>query len=184
MNTVHDLPNKIVSKRSIMKAGVVLCALLLVIELHAQEEFETTPKDPKAMEKIQTLRTAYISEKLGLTPEQAEKFWPVYREFTQERLKLREQLRDAQKSVDPNNPDPATQQRLVDLGLEIKQKELNLEKDYSGRLLKVISAQQVLNLRKAEAEFRQIIINQLQQRRMQQQRRENFREKQQLRRNN
>jgi hypothetical protein len=148
-----------------------------------QDDTDQIPRDPKAMQKIQALRTAYISDKLGLTPEQAEKFWPVYREFTQERAKLREQFKEAQKNINPNNPDPKAEQNLVNLGLEVKQKELNLEKDYSGRLMKVITAQQVLNLRKAEQEFRELVMQQLQQRRMNQQRKENFRDKQQLKRN-
>ncbi|PZR38681.1 MAG: hypothetical protein DI538_09030 [Azospira oryzae] len=169
-----------------MKRLFVITVLLLSSRLLlAQDETDQVQRDPKAAEKIQALRTAYISDKLGLTPEQAEKFWPVYREFTQERTKLRQQLKEAALKIDPNNPDPKSQQALVDLGLEVKQKELNLEKDYSGRLLKVITAQQVLNLRKAESDFRELVINQLQQRRLNQQRRENFRERnQQLRRNN
>jgi hypothetical protein len=151
----------------------------------AQDETEPIPRDPKAMEKIQALRTAYISEKLNLTPEQAEKFWPVYREFSQERAKLRQEFKAAQRNIDPNKPDPKAEQDLVTLGLDIKQKELDLEKDYSGRLLKVINAQQVMNLRKAEQGFRELIINQLQQRRTMQQRKENFRDRnQQLRRKN
>lgn len=167
-----------------MKNIVIIIMLSFAGFAYAQDEVEQVQKDPKAMEKIQALRTAYISDKLGLTPDQAEKFWPVYREFTQERGKLRQQLKEAQRNINPNNPDPKAQQNLVDLGLEVKQKELNLEKDYSGRLLKVISAQQVLNLRKAESEFRELVINQLQQRRMNQQRRENFRDRnQQLKRN-
>jgi hypothetical protein len=151
---------------------------------YGQQDDEQIRRDPKAMEKIQALRTAYISEKLGLTPDQAEKFWPVYREFTQERAKLREQFKEAQRSINPNNANPKKEQELVNLGLEVKQKELNLEKDYSGRLMKVITAQQVLNLRKAEQEFRELVMQQLQQRRMMQQRKENFRDKQQLKRNN
>ena len=169
-----------------MKRIIIITLILISAKLlPAQDETDQIQRDPKAAEKIQALRTAYISDKLGLTPDQAEKFWPVYREFTQERTKLRQELKEAQRNINPNNPDPKAQQALVDLGLEVKQKELNLEKDYSGRLLKVITAQQVLSLRKAELDFRELVINQLQQRRLNQQRRENFRERnQQLRRNN
>ena len=170
-----------------MKRIIIFSIILISARFSfAQKETDQVlvQRDPKAVEKIQALRTAYISDKLGLTPEQAEKFWPVYREFTQERVKLREQLKVAHRNINPNNPDVKAQQALVDLGLEVKQKELNLEKDYSGRMLKVISAQQVLGLRKAETEFRELVINQLQQRRLNQQRRENFRERnQQLRKN-
>lgn len=143
------------------------------------DEVERIQQDPKAQEKINSLRIAYLTEKLGLTSEQAEKFWPVYREFSQERMKLRNEFREAQKGVDPEHPDPKKQQELVDLGLKIKQRELDLEKDYSGRLMKVISAQQVLNLRKAEQDFRALLQNQIQQRRLQQQRKENFRDRNQ-----
>jgi hypothetical protein len=153
--------------------------LLSQITLAQVEEMEQVQQDPKAQERINNLRIAYLTEKLGLSSDQAEKFWPVYREFAQERTKLRGEIRDAQKGIDPNNPDPKKQQELLDLGLRVKQRELDLEKDYSGRLLKVISAQQMLNLRKAEQDFRAMLINQIQQRRMMQQRKENFRDRNQ-----
>jgi signal recognition particle subunit SEC65 len=155
---------------------------LLTFPLLAQDTEETDPgrRDPKAVEKIQNLRIAYISEKLGLTPGQAEKFWPVYREYVQKRAGFRQEFKIAQRNLDPNKPDPQKQQAVLDLGLKVKQNELDLEKDYSGRLLKVINAQQMLNLRKAELDFRSMIINQIQQRRSVQQRKENFRDKNQL----
>lgn len=160
-----------------------MVALLLLVSggLLAQEaeEMEQVQQDPKAQERINNLRIAYLTDKLGLTSEQAEKFWPVYREFAQERSKLRGELREAQKQIDPNNPDPKKQQELLDLGLRVKQRELDLEKDYSGRLQRVISAQQMLNLRKAEQDFRIMLINQINQRRMMQQRKENIRDRNQ-----
>jgi hypothetical protein len=49
-----------------------------------QEPAEQLPPDAKTQERIKNLRIAYISDKLGLTPDQAEKFWPIYREFAEE----------------------------------------------------------------------------------------------------
>ncbi len=172
-----------------MKKLILLGLFFMSVSgIYAQvEEPEPTQVEPdsKAQERIKNLRIAYISEKLGLSPDQAEKFWPMYRQFTLERSKLRNELKQAQIQNNSNNPDPQKQRELIDLGLKVKQRELDLEKDYSGRLLKVINAQQMLNLRKAEQEFRAMIINQLQQRRMMQQRKENFRDKnQQLKRRN
>jgi hypothetical protein len=168
-----------VAMRNLIWVGLFF---LCVLNAFAQET-ETIPSqvlpDSKAQERIKNLRIAYISEKLGLTPDQAEKFWPVYREFVQERNKLRIEFKAAQFAVNPNNTDPKKQQELIDLGLQIKQRELDLEKTYSGRLLQVINPQQMLNLHKAEKEFRSMIINQLQQKRLIQQRKENFRDKNQ-----
>lgn len=150
----------------------------------AQEDLELPPQmDPKVREKVEATRIALISNRLGLTPEQAEKFWPVYREFAQKRGAVRSEFQNAHRNMDPKNPNPEKQQALINLGLQLKQRELDLEKDYSGRILRVISAQQLINLRRAEQDFRQMILNQLQQRRALQQRKETFRENQQLKRN-
>jgi Spy/CpxP family protein refolding chaperone len=140
---------------------------------------EPTLQDPQVQEKIKNLRIAYISDKLGLTPEQAERFWPVYREFSDKRRDLRQEFVEARKQINKENPDPAKQEELVKLGLNLKQRELDLEKVYSDRLLKVITAQQMLTLRKAEGDFQRIILEQIQQRRMMQQRNETIRERNQ-----
>ncbi|HMJ68114.1 MAG TPA: hypothetical protein VK508_04430 [Cyclobacteriaceae bacterium] len=150
--------------------------LLFGFSVMAQQEEPEPPQiDPKAQEKINNLRIAYLTDKLSLTTDQAEKFWPIYREFAQERRRITTELRVAQGGIDKNNSDPKKQQALMDLSLNVKQRLLDLEKDYSGRMLKVITAQQILNLRRAEGEFRDL----LQQRRLNQQRRENFRERNQ-----
>lgn len=167
-----------------MKRYLTLILALIAIStmtLRAQEndDVDRIQQDPKAQEKINNLRIAFLTERLGLTTEQAEKFWPVYREFSQERAKVRSEIRDLRQQIDPQNPDPKKQQELIDLGLRVKQRELDLEKDYSNRLLKVITAQQVLNLRQAEQDFRVMLINQINQRRLNQQRKENFRDRNQ-----
>ncbi|HEY5690093.1 MAG TPA: hypothetical protein VIS49_01435 [Cyclobacteriaceae bacterium] len=160
--------------------GKFLMVLLMLAPLAvwAQDE-ERMNQDPKARERIEAARIGLISERLGLTPEQAERFWPVYREFTRKRGELIGEFRNAQRETGPDNKDPEKQRALVELGLKIKQRQLDLEKDYSRRMMDVISAQQILNLRNAEKEFQRMILNQLQQRRDLQQRKENFRDRNQ-----
>jgi hypothetical protein len=174
--STFDIFNKSLKKFSLVSL-LMLSGMMVSIAQEEATEPATKP-DTKAQEKIKDLRIAYISDKLGLTPQQAEKFWPVYREFVQERAKLRTELKAAQ--LNAGTADQQKQQQIIDLGLKIKQQELDLEKKYSGQLLQVINAQQMLNLHKAEQEFRAMIINQLQQRRLMQQRKENFRDNSQL----
>ena len=146
------------------------------------EELQQMERDPKAREKIEAARIAVITNKLGLTPEQAEKFWPIYREFTEKRQEMRKEFKSEQDKAGTAGLSPEQQQKLVDLGLQLKQRELDLEKNYSGRLLKVISADQMLRLRPAEKEFQRMLVQQLQQRRAMQERRENLRDRNQLQR--
>jgi hypothetical protein len=158
-----------------MRTLNIILFIALSLPAFAQEEdaAEIT-QNTKARERIKLARIAYITEKLGFTPEEAEKFWPVYREYAQKQQELRQQFRDARK----NGQDEKT---LVDLELKIKQQQLDLEKDYSNRLQKVITPKQIMNLRQAERDFNQMIIRQIQQRQNQIERRQEMRERSQQR---
>lgn len=133
--------------------------------------------DPKAMEKIRAARVAYITERLKLTPEEAEKFWPIYTEFADKRTQLRQEFEQARKTQDPSANDEESQRKLIDLGLKLKQQELDLEKEYSSRLLQTISAQKLMNLKPAEEDFRNLILRQIQQRQLQEDRKDLMRDK-------
>lgn len=144
---------------------------LLAISVFGQDEDMSPSQDKKVRDKIEAARVAYITEQLQLTPEEAEKFWPIYREFATRRREIRQKLRNK------DNTAGQTDQELVDQQFKVKQEELDLEKDYSGRLLKVISAQKLRTLPKAERGFRQMILDQIQRRQMQQERQQNLRDR-------
>ncbi len=148
--------------------------LLVAVPLLAQEE---QIKDLKAQEKIKAARTAYITERLGLTPEEAEKFWPVYREFSTKRVALKTEFENARRNPDPKRTQEENERYLLDLNFQLKQRELDLEKEYSGRILNTISPQKLMALRQAEQDFRNMIIKQIQQRQLQEQRRQQFQER-------
>ena len=157
-----------------MKMKKLLFILLAFITLQSFGQVEEEPviQDPNVKTRIDAARAAYITERLGLTTEEAEKFWPVYREFAEKRSGLRTQFRDAKR-------EGKDEEELVELGLKLKQQELDLEKDYSGRMMKVISAQKLMELRGAERDFTRIILQQIQQRKLQQDRRQDLRDRQQ-----
>jgi hypothetical protein len=154
--------------------------LLLSVPLFAQdEELQQQEQDPKVKQKIQAARIAYITDQLALTPEEAEKFWPIYREFSEKRQHLLKEYRQAKRSPDPNKSAEQNDKDLVELSLKLKQQEVDLEKDYSGKLLKVISAQKLRTLPEAERKFRQMILDQIQRRQGQRERLDQMRDRQQ-----
>jgi len=154
----------------------ILFIFCICVATHAQD-IDVQPQDATVQDKIKAARIRLITQRLGLTPDQAQKFWPMYNEFVQKRTDLMKPYREAEKNINPNKPDPSQQQALVDLGLKIKQDEVGLEREYADKMKGVITPQQMLNLRQAERDFRNIIINMLNNRRLQQQRKENFRDK-------
>lgn len=121
---------------------------------HSQEE----------MQKIQDAKVAIITNRLNLTAEQSTGFWPVYNEYSQKRRELHR----AQRKIinDKKSEGKTDEQVLGNLKevQELKQKELDLEKEYQGKFLKVITASQVIELYKAEKTFNDMLIQRLKQR--------------------
>ena len=148
----------------------------LAIPGWAQDEDAVT-RNPKAQEKIIAARIAFITERLELSPAEAERFWPIYREFNNKRQDIRQQFEQARKNPAVDKPAEQHDKDLVELGFKLKQQELNLEKDYSTKILSVIPAQKLMALKKAEDDFRRLLIQQIQQRQMQQQRKQQFQER-------
>ena len=139
------------------KHFLLILMAVLSLSVLAQERDMEGGRDPRAREKIRAAHAAYITERLELSPSEAEKFWPVYREYGEKRRDLRNQLREARRNG-------AEEKTLLDLDLKIKQQELDLEKDYSERFQKIISPEKVLKLRQAEADFRKLLLRQIQHR--------------------
>ena len=154
----------------------VFLILFLAAPAWSQDEDEIT-RNPKAQEKIKAARIAFITERLELTPEEAERFWPVYREFTNKRMELKQRFEQAKKNPPADKSPEQYNNDLVELGLKLKQEELNIEKDYSRKIMDVVPAQKLMALQKAEDDFRKLLIQQIQQRQMQQQRKQQFQER-------
>lgn len=148
--------------------------LILLIFLLWQEAFG---QGNDAREKIEAARIALITERLGLSPEQAEKFWPIYNEYDQKRRDLSRDLQRARNQVDINNMTEEQSQNLMNMSLDIRERQFQLEKQYAQRLTNVITAQQLLSLKKAEDDFRRMILRRLEERKNQQLNREQMRDR-------
>ena len=122
-------------------------------------------------QKIESARIALITERLDLTPEQAEKFWPLYNEFRKKNQALKKTYDEAKSELNPETATEEEKKAILNLGLKLKEEKVQLEKEYAQLMLNVISAEQLMALRKAEEDFRRMILQQIQKRRMQRQNR-------------
>ncbi len=142
------------------RTSVIILLVLFSFGAYAQNR--------EAMKKIESARIALITDRLGLTPDQAEKFWPVYREYNLEKRAIRKQLIAERKSVDMENLTEEQGKDLVRKSMELKQRQLNLEKEYSNRMTDVISTKQLYKLKNAEKDFQQMLLKRIQQQRQRQ----------------
>ncbi len=139
-------------------------------------------------DKIESAKIALITERLNLSPEQAQKFWPIYNQYTTQQREIRKTYEEARRGHRPNEASEEENKQLLRLGMQVKEQSLKLEKDYSQRLLEVINNRQLLSLRKAENDFKAMILKRIQaqqqKRQQMQDRRQNGNNDLQRRRNN
>jgi hypothetical protein len=141
-----------------MRIKLLFFVTLLSLPAFGQQDEMENVRDPRARERIRAAHAAYITERIELTADEAEKFWPVYREFLEKRRVLRQEMREDRRSE-------TDQSKQLERDLELKQQELNLEKEYTHQLGKIISPEKLVKLREAEMDFRRLLLRQIQQRR-------------------
>jgi hypothetical protein len=152
---------------------VFLCNLFILLAMPGS----VLAQDQEAFQKIESARIALITERLGLSPDQAEKFWPIYREYNEQRQLLRQERQEIRRGVDPKKLSEEESKRIMERGHALRQRELNLDQDYSERMLRVISNQQILALKNAEEDFRRMLVERIERQRAQQMQREQMRER-------
>ncbi len=137
---------------SMKKISIYLLGLFIFGNCIAQNQ-------DQVLQKIENAKIALITKRLDLTSEQAQQFWPIYNDFYDQQKAIRSTYLEAKKGVDPRTASDDQNKQLLALGLKIKEQQLQLEKDYSTRMLNVITSRQMIELRKAESDFRKMLID-------------------------
>lgn len=109
------------------------------------------------LSQLENAKIAFITTRLSLTQEQAQRFWPLYNEFVARRRELNRNSRQLKKENLATMTDQQVRENL-NQALATRQQQLNLEKDYLDKFQKVITVRQVGQLYLAEREFTKEVI--------------------------
>lgn len=118
-------------------------------------------------EKIEAMKIGFITQKLNLTPEEAQKFWPVYNKFSDEMEKSRKGYRGKvmEETSDVDNMSNADAEKALNDMIAYRAAEVELLKKYTTEFKKVIPSQKVVKLFLAEQEFKKELLKQLKEQR-------------------
>ncbi len=129
-----------------------LCILALLLVGIVGSSFA---QNARLQEKIKSMRIALFTERLQLTPEEAQQFWPLFNQYEADKKKLRTSY-NLPASMD--NLTDAQADEAILASLEIEEKEVGLKRKSYGKLKSVLSAQKIAKLQKAEREFKERIL--------------------------
>ncbi len=136
-------------------AWMLLVATLFPLAMRAQ--------DRQRAERINAQRVAFITEKLQLTPEEAQRFWPVYNEYRKKRMKLEEEKARLVRSYSSSGGSLTDEEaeKLGDRYVALEKQQADLLVEYHQKFKKVLPPKKVLMLYKAEKQFTAYLLRQI-----------------------
>ena len=135
-----------------IKHGALLLMVLLAGLGVCSAQGQNPNNQQSAKDKIEALRIAFISQQLNLTPEEAQKFWPVYNAY-----------RNESESLHKNY----SAQPTADQQLELEQRKLDLKKKYKPQFEAALGTEKLNQLYNLERKFQEK-LKEIREQRMQQ----------------
>lgn len=115
-------------------------------------------------EKLQAEKIAFLTMEIGLTPQEAQVFWPVYNEINEEKDKaMYEAIKnywEMSKAIEAGKPEKEIK-ALLDKYLEAQEKQRKIDNDAADKYKKVLPTAKVAKLYIGEEKFRRQHIRKL-----------------------
>lgn len=112
-------------------------------------------QDKPDFKDIEMLKVKFLTDKLNLTIEEQQKFWPIYNDYQREMNSLRDQKF---KNLYATKDSP---QQNLDSDISFEYKILNTKRKYLKLFQTTISTQKTLALYRAEPEFREYLMRRI-----------------------
>ena len=143
-----------------MKRIIFLFAISFLFVSQSVSIAQSHDKGGERWKKYQSEKIAFITSELDLTPDEAQKFWPVYNQLNKElreaqknRHEMSDKLRETEESISDKKAKELTRKYALS-----RQSEANLAVKYNEEFLKILPPLKVLKLYKVENEFRLYLI--------------------------
>ena len=115
-------------------------------------------------QKMMNEKIAFLTNEMGITPEESQVFWPVYNQLNQEKddamRKVFESYRKLSDAVEAGKSGKEIE-KLLEAYLDAQENSRDIENDMPEKLMKVLPVEKVAKLYLAEERFRRHQIHRL-----------------------
>lgn len=118
-----------------------------------------------AGDRIKAAKTAFITNKLDLSSDEAAKFWPVYNESEKKVFQYKKELRQMGMRINKGEVSESDAGTLLEKYIATQTKIHQEEMTLISKLKGILPAMKIIKLKKAEEDFNKQIIKQMQKRR-------------------
>ena len=139
------------------KLTIMILLALFCISVDGQDK---RGHDPEMFEKIKAEKISFFTNKLNLTPAEAQAFWPVYNEFEKKRFDIQREKHRFERMPDEEYAKLAESEieKMTYEYINSFEREAQLLKEYNKQFLKILPKKKVLMMYRTENEFRSHLI--------------------------
>src|SRR5690606_18185099 len=125
-----------------------LIALLLFLTLGYTAMAQRPAVDK---EKLQAARIAFITTRIDLKPDQAEKFWPIFNQYSDTRENTMAQISKLGKDIETISEDEAKSR--IQKRFQLQKQLIKEEETFVNNASRVLSSKQILMLSNSARDF-------------------------------
>jgi Spy/CpxP family protein refolding chaperone len=145
-----------------MKIKNILSILIVFISLNAVAQDGSFIR--KKREQLKSMKVAFITNELDLTPDESAKFWPLFNAYEDKQQEIKKQrLKGYLDRMDDDSFDKLSDKEATTMLAQIESSEEELyqaRKKFVASLKGVISPLKILKLKKAEENFNRKLLKQ------------------------
>jgi len=141
--------------------------IVIVITILMAGQMSLKAQDQSDMERLTAYKIAFFTKKLDLTPAEAEKFWPVYNDYSARKSKIQIDRISMIRYIKQNEA-LISEKEISESANVLSQTyidESNLTITYIGEIRKVLPPAKIIKLYQAEAQYKQQLLKELDNRR-------------------
>jgi len=147
--------------KTILMVIAVTCISLATVQAQGNNSPGSRPgAQQDKSQKVENLRIGFITDKVDLNKEEAEKFWPVYNQ-QQDKLNAINDRRRSLNQTDIEALPAGDREKVVDEMLQIEQDEAKIKRESHNALKGVLDPVKLGKLYKAERDFKKMLIEKL-----------------------
>jgi len=146
----------------------LICFLSLSLSAQKPPQNRGQGKEDRR-EEIESMKVAYFTRKLDLTSDEAQRFWPVFNQFTSELKKVRKDHADIKKDLkdDLASVSDKDAEKIVDSEIAFRQQEVDIMKKFHPQFKQVLTIKKVALLYSAEDDFKKELLEKIKERKQQ-----------------
>ncbi len=140
-----------------MKRFLAISLLLALFSVAGYSQEQSKEEIVKAQ------KIAFFTQKLKLTSDEAQAFWPIYNDYWERKNTIIADRQAAMKYFSENSAkmSPAEAKKYADMYIKFHKEEADLLVEFHAKFLAILSPDKVMRLYQADYEFKTYLLQQI-----------------------